>query len=153
MKIKKVNLSQTEFQSEEELKLYLRDLVLDYASQQNKIERDICKKDEAQPDEYFFPQYKKRYLPVFEAYCSKKKRVYGGKADSYGSPAKYDGIENYTEYSVELKNKNRAEVYFKTDNDFDAEYLFIVVRQSGVWRIDNYKNRWYNEGNLESRIL
>jgi hypothetical protein len=153
MKIEKVDLNKTDFQSEDKLKIYLRDLVLDYASQMNTIENDICKKEDAEPEKDFFPKFKQRYLPVFEAYCSDKKRSYGGQADSYGSPSKFGGIENFVEYSVELKNKNRAEVYFKTTNDENAEYLFVLLRNNKVWRIDNYKDRWYGKEKWRSGIL
>ena len=153
MEIKRTDLKRTDFQSENELKIYLRDFVLDYASQMNEIENEICRREEAEPATDFFPEFKQRYLPVFEAYCSDKQRSYGGQANSYGSPSKFDSVENFVEYTVELKNKNRAEVYFKTANDEDAEYLFVLLRKSNFWRIDSYKDRWYEEEKWNTRIL
>jgi len=153
MEIKKVNVNKTDFQSEDELKIYLRDFVLDYTSQMNIIENDIIKKAKAEPKTDFFPELRQRYLPVFEAFCSDKKRSYGGRANSYGSPTNFDGIENFVKYSVELKNKNRAEIYFETRSSFDTEYLFVLVRKNSVWRIDNYKCRWFKNEKWKSGIL
>ena len=151
--MKNVDVNRTDFQSEKELKDFLTAFVLEYASTMNKIEKDICLKEEKEPEKDFFPEFEKRYLPVFKKFCSDKKRAYGGQADSYGIPTNFDGIEKNTENSVELKNKNRAEVYFKTRNDTHAEYLFIVLRKNNVWRIDNSKERWYGEEDWESMIL
>ena len=148
-----MDLNKTEFHTENELKDYLISLVLEYTSIMNKIESDIDSKSAEEPKKDFFPEFKERYLPVFEKYCSDKRRVYGGQANSYGNPTKFDGIEKNIEKSVELKNKNRAEVYFKTDNDFDAEYLFIVLRKNGTWRIDSAKDRWYNNEKWKSVLL
>ena len=151
--MKKIDLNKTDFQTEDDLKNYLTSLVLEYASTMNKIEEEICLKEQNQPEKDFFPEFKKLYLPVFEKYCSEKRRIYGGKADSFGIPTKFDGIEKHTECSVDLKNKNRAEVYFKTDNDEDAEYLFVLFRKSNIWRIDNAKVRWYEEEKWDTVIL
>lgn len=143
---KKINLNQSEFQSEDEMKSYLCAVALEYASTMNEIERDISAKSDANPETDFFPEYKERYLPVFNAYCSEKRRVYGGQADSYGSPPQYDGIEKYTEQRVELKTKSRAEAYFKTNSyngDDQAEYLFVLLRKNGLWRIDSFKYSLY----------
>ena len=84
-------------------------------------------------------------MPIFQKYCTNKKRSYGGKANSYGIPTKYDGIESYIEKKIDLKNKNRMEVYFKTNNQFKAEYLFVVLRSKKLWRIDSVKDKWYNK--------
>ena len=98
-------------------------------------------------------KFKQRYLPIFETYCSDKQRVYGGQANSFGYPTKYDGIEMFVQQEVTLKNSNRAEVYFRTQNSFEAEYLFVLVRKKGLWRIDSAKVRWYNETKWDSMIL
>lgn len=136
-----------------ELENHLIQLTLDYGSQMNELEKDICEKDEKDPTTNYFDEYKKRYKPIFESYCTDKKRVYGGQANSFGIPTKYDGIEDAIEKSVLLKNKNRAEVYFKTNNDFKAEYLFVVLRKNDVWKIDSVKYRFYDKGNWKTQIL
>ena len=148
-----INLEQTKFNSDNELKSYLGSLVLEYASQMNEIEKDIFDKSEVEPKKDFFLEFKQRYLPVFETYCSDKQRVYGGQANSFGYPTKYDGIEMFVQQEVTLKNSNRAEVYFRTENSFEAEYLFVLERKKGLWRIDNAKVRWYNETKWDSMIL
>lgn len=126
-----INLQQTEFRNESERRSYLVSLVLEYASTMNRIEMEIFLKQEAGgiSTSDLFEEYEKKYLPVFTAYCSDKKRVYGGRASSFGCPTKFDGIEKYIEANVVFKNSNRAEVYFKTENDFDAKYLFVLVRK------------------------
>ena len=118
-----INLQQTEFRNESERRSYLVSLVLEYASTMNRIEMEIFFKQEAGriSTSDFFEEYENKYLPVFTAYCSDKKRVYGGRASSFGCPTKFDGIEKYIEANVVFKNSNRAEVYFKTENDFDAK--------------------------------
>lgn len=148
-----INLEQTEFNSESELKSYLSSLVLEYASKMNEIEKNIFEKSEIEPKKDFFLEFKQRYLPVFETYCSDKQRVYGGQANSFGSPTKYDGIEMFVQQEVTLKNSNRAEVYFRTENCDKAEYLFVLVRKKGLWRIDSVKRCWYNKNNWRSVIL
>lgn len=147
------NINKYEFWDEKEFKGYLIQLPLVYATQMNEIESDIYQKSSKDKDTDYFSEFKKRYLPVFEAFCSDKKRVYGGQANSYGFPSKFDGIEKAIETKVELKNKNRAEVYFKTENNFEAEYLFVLVRKNGTWRIDNAKDRWYGNEKWSSMIL
>lgn len=152
--MEQINLQQAEFRNESELKSYLVSLVLGYASTMNRIETEIFLKQEAGgiSTSDLFEEYEQKYLPVFTAYCSDKKRVYGGRAGSFGCPTKFDGIEKYIEANVVFKNSNRAEVYFKTENDFDAKYLFVLVRKKGLWRIDNAKERWFN-GSWRNIIL
>ena len=131
----------------------LINLVLEYATAMNAIERDIYAQSEAEPEEDFFPAFDVRYRPVFEAYTSKKRRVYGGKAVTFGQPVKFDGIETAIESTVTLKNKSRAEVYFKTVNTFKAEYLFVLLKEAGEWKIDNAKHRWYGDEKWNPKIL
>ena len=82
---------------------------------------------------------------VFEAYCTDKKRVYGGNPRSFGCPPEYSGIESAYEIKVEFKNERKAEVIFKTETkEFgDTGYLFVVVKKKNGWKIDSYK-RWSN---------
>ena len=138
---------------ETELKNYLINFVLEFCSKMNELEREIVEKAESNPGKDYFPEYRNRYLPIFEEYCSDKKRVYAGKADSYGEPTQYDGIENSIEQNTELKTKSRAEVYFKTQNSFDAEYLFVVLRKNNEWRVDSFKLRWFGNEKWDSGIL
>jgi hypothetical protein len=128
--MKNINLEQTEFKDDEQLKKYISALIIEYTSIMNNIENDINKKSETYPQKDFFPEYSEKYFPIFKKYCTDKKRVYGGNADSYGDPTKFDGIENFTESNIEIKNANRIEAYFKTKNDFNAEYLFMGVSKN-----------------------
>ena len=132
---------------------HLIGIALEYATAMNAIERDIAAQSAANREEDFFPAFEARYRPVFEAYTTSKRRVWGGQADVYGTPSKFDGIETATESTATLKNKNRAEVYFKTDNVFKAEYLFVLLQEAGEWKIDNAKYRWYNAAKWSPLIL
>lgn len=123
------------------------ELVLQYATQMNAIETH------AHATQQDFTEYQAAYKVIFDKYVTEKKRVYGGKGDCYGDPTKYDGIETATETLVTFKTKSKAEVYFKTENDFDAEYLFILLNQKGEWKIDSYKEKWYNAEKWTNRLL
>ncbi len=139
--------------NEEELKEHLQNMVLEYASKINELQNRCMKLEHEEPDANHFPAYKKEYFPLFEKYCTDKKRLSGGKAGSFSFPPKYDGIEEAVEKSVELKHKSRAEVYFKTQNYFKSEYLFVVLKKGGEWKIDNYKERRYGKEKWENGIL
>lgn len=123
------------------------ELVLQYATQMNLIEDEAFKKQQD------FLEYQAAYKTIFDKYTTEKKRVYGGNGDSYGNPTTYDGIENALESAVTFKTKSRAEVYFKTSNSFDAEYLFIVLFQKKEWKIDSYKYKWYNNEKWTNGLL
>ncbi len=141
--------------NEGELKEYLQNMVLEYASKMNELQNRFMKLEHEEPDVNHFPAYKKEYSALFEKYCTNRKRAYGGHGDSFGFPAQYDKIEEATEKSVELKHKSRAEVYFKTQNFFQSEYLFVVLRKNDEWKIDSYKelqNR-YSDAKWENMIL
>ncbi len=138
---------------EKELGIQLINSVLEFASKMNELERDIVEKDEKNPEKDHFKEYKDKYLPIFHKYCTDKKRAYGGKADSYGTPTHYDGIEKAIDQKVVFKTKNRAEVYFKTNNDFDAEYLFVVLRKNETWKVDNVKYKWFGSDKWKPKIL
>ena len=102
----------------------------------------------------WFDEFTKLLAPLFDKYVTEKKRVYGGSVRrSFGFPSKFNGIENPIETNVELKNKNRAEVYFKTETKFKDEYLFVLLRKSDEWRIDSYKGRRYGNEKWDNQIL
>lgn len=156
--------------NEQELKTHLTDLVKDYGSRWNAIENDIFaryKQEEAGLKEKYSDNefhYAKRtnwlkkfsdlINPLFDEYCTDKQRVYGGKnRHSFGFPVKFHGIEKPLETRTELKNKNRAEVYIKTETNFKDEYLFVLLRKANTWKIDNYKNRRYGNEKWRAQIL
>ena len=132
---------------EKELKQYLSALVLEFATKMNEIETDIYLKSEEDEDDEkdWFEEFNKQYQPVFEAYCTDKKRVYGGNPRSFGCPPEYSGIDASYEIKVEFKNERKAEVIFKTETkEFgDTGYLFVIVKKKTGWKIDSYK-RWSN---------
>jgi len=138
-----------------DLENHLIQVAQEYAIKMNEIENHIF--ETAQTDiegkTDYFVAYGKLYNPVFQQYASNKKRVYGGKASSYGRPTQYDGIVAETIGQANLKTKNSAEIYFKTDNDFEAEYLFILHKESDNWKIDSVKCKWYNEEKWEQIIM
>ncbi len=138
---------------EKELEKYLINFVLEFGSKMNALEREINEKSDNNPGKDYFEEFGEKYLPIFQEYCSNKKRAYGGKADSYGIPTRYDGIENAIEKKATIKNRNRVEVYFKTPNDFDAEYLFVALRKNDIWKIDSLKYKWYGNEKWKPQIL
>ena len=108
----------------------------------------------ANPQTNWFEELRKLISPLFDAYCTDKNRVYGGKnVRRISFPTRYNGIENPVETGVELKNKNRAEVYIKTETKFKDEYLFIVLCKAEQWRIDSYKGRRYGDEKWDNQIL
>jgi hypothetical protein len=151
----------------------LIEFVQAFAAKWNMYERDIFDKSEAEEKMPMFEKVEERnawlqnhkrvdwfdefgklLTPLFEQYCTDKKRVYGGPdGRSFGFPAKFNGIENPIETQVTIKNKNRAEVYFKTKTSFKDEYLFVLLCKNGQWKIDNYKQRMYEEEKWENQIL
>lgn len=128
-------------------------LVLEYATARNAIGREFSSKAAADPEADLFPEFESCYRPVFEAYASDKRRVYGGKAVSFGEPADFGGIERALESTAMLKSRRRAEVYFKTANAFNAEYKFVLVPQAGDLKTDNAKYRWYGGEGWRPLIL
>lgn len=108
----------------------------------------------ANPQTDWFEEFSKLVTPLFDAYCTDKQRVYGGKnPGTFGFPQKFNGIETPVDTSVAFKNKNRAEVYFKTETKFKDEYLFVMLRKANQWRIDSYKGRRYGSEKWDNKIL
>jgi hypothetical protein len=127
----------------------------DFALKMNAIEKRIVELDKNNTDGTIdcFAVYKKEYNPVFQQYTTTKKRAYGGQANSFGEPTKYDGIEKNTVGQLNPKTKSRVEVVFKTDNSVKAEYLFVVLKKKEGWRIDNAKYKWNNAPIWKSLIM
>lgn len=126
-----------------------------YAIKMNEIENHISELQNSNTSGRtdFFAEFKALYHPVFQQYATSKKRVYGGQAESYGQPAKYDGIVAATIGQVNLKSASKAEVHFKTDNPFKAEYLFVLHKEGGDWKIDNVKYKWFNNEKWNPLIM
>lgn len=150
-----LNLSQTEFATEKELQDYIQKLVIEYTSQSNELEVRMHKKMDPEGKNLteLFEAFHKEYFPLFQKYCTDKKRSYGGHGYSFRNPPTFNGIENATETTVILKTKSRAEVFFATQTQEKAQYLIIVLRKNGVWRIDNAKYKWYGEEKWDNLIL
>lgn len=155
---------------EQVLKEHLIYIVMQYGKRWNEIENSIYELHEQEEaelklkfpgnDYYYakrtnwFNKFSDLTAPLFDEFCTDKKRVYGGKKiKSFGFPVKFNGIEKPSDISVVLKNKNRAEVYIKTGTNFSDEYLFILLKKSDLWKIDNYKNKRYGNEKWEAKIL
>ncbi|GHT22415.1 hypothetical protein FACS189430_04160 [Bacteroidia bacterium] len=164
----------TAMNSESEHKETLIQFVQEYATKRNEIEdyvREQSKKQDesrpvftnneekwawlkANPQTNWFEKFSELLAPIFDTHCTDKNRVYGGKnTHSFGFPVKFNGIDKPIETDVIFKNKNRAEVYFKTETKFTDEYLFIVLRKNNEWRIDSYKGRRYGNEKWDNKIL
>lgn len=139
----------------EDLETHLIHIARSYAVKMNEIEIrifEIYENDKTGLTESF-AAYKAQYDPVFQQYATSKRRVYGGQANSYGRPAKYDGITTETAARATVKSKSKAEVYFQTDNQFSAEYLFVLHKEGEEWKIDNVKYKWYNNEKWSPLIM
>ncbi|MDR1795013.1 MAG: RhsIA family immunity protein [Erysipelotrichaceae bacterium] len=150
----KIDTNRAVFGFEDELKAYLIAFALEYASLRNRAESDAYNKWQSENranGEKWLREFNTSNAHLLANHCTDKERVYSGF--NFGFPSKFDGIEQAIESSAEIKNKSRAEVYFKTANKFAAEYLFVFVRKGGIWRIDNAKRRWYNSEKYNSIIL
>ena len=138
---------------EQELKQYLSNFVLEFATKMNELENYIYMQSETDKQTDWFEEYNKRYLLIFRDYCTIKERVYGGEKHSFGSPPQYVGIDSADEVTVDFKNKRKAEVIFKmkTKEFGDTRYLFVVVKKKDGWKIDSYKmwsnwkQKWVNQ--------
>ncbi|CAI3952290.1 NTF2 fold immunity protein [Commensalibacter communis] len=145
-------------------------MVIDFASQWNVIETDIrnqmdaeeaiiLQKNDGVYDHYaprtdWFSLLNEQISPLIDHFCTEKPRIYGGKTQrSFGFPSKFNGIETAEKTAVEIKSKSRIEVYFKTTTMFDDEYLFVVLKKAGEWKIDGYKNRRYHKEKWDNQIL
>ncbi|MBC3952033.1 MULTISPECIES: NTF2 fold immunity protein [Pseudomonas] len=155
---------------EASLKSHLALRVSEFGAKWNEIERDVYAGHEKEDDELqetcpgieyhyaartdWFAIFGERTAPLFDDYCTDKRRVYGGKGPgSFGFPAKFNGVESPTEVLVEIKTKSRAEVVIKTETNFQDEYLFVMLKKAGEWKIDSYKARRYGNEKWDSRIL
>lgn len=148
-------MTSTELLLPQDLENHLIHIARSYAVKMNEIENQIFEtyeNDKTRLTESF-AAYKAQYDPVFQQYATSKKRVYGGQANSYGRPTRYDGITAGTTAQATVKSKSKAEVYFQTDNQFSAEYLFVLHREGEEWKIDNVKYKWYNSEKWSSLIM
>jgi len=146
-----IDLNKTEFANEDELKSYLLDLTTTYAIKMNQHEEQAYQA--IQKREADWMPFKQSYQEIFQAFCTNKKRVYGGQFNAIGITPKYCGVDTSCEKSVTLKNKSRAEVYFKVSEDEKNKssllkndaFLFVVLRKNNVWRIDSFKYQFLSE--------
>lgn len=138
-----------------QLEYQLIQIVKDFAIKMNEIENYIFESVKSNPrsDIDIFIEYKKLFNPVFKNYVTSKKRVIGGHANSYGRPTKYDGIVNETLGQVTLTSNCKAEIYFKTESNFKAEYLFTLYIEEDNWKIDNVKYKWFNKEKWKPLIM
>lgn len=153
---------------EAQLKTYLAERVREFGEKWNEIENDIRQRHQEEDktlrekypgDAYhfqsgtdWFSSFGERIAPLFDEYCTDKHRVYGGKgARSFGFPTKFAGIEDPVLISVELKTGGTTMVV--TQTAFEDQYLVVVLKKAGEWRIDSYKARRYGDEKWDNKIL
>ncbi|MBK9577514.1 MAG: hypothetical protein IPO40_10585 [Fibrobacteres bacterium] len=127
----------------------------EFAVKMNELETRIFEIDRIRDDDGVetFKEFRNEYIPIFQQFATSKRRVYGGQANSFGKPTRYDGIKNETEGRADLKSSAKAEVYFKTGNIFEAEYLFVFRKENGEWKIDNVKHKRYKQEKWDMLIM
>lgn len=74
---------------------------------------------------------------IFARYCTLKKRPYG-RLGSYQIPPEYDPKEALID--VTYKTKTRAELTTRSKKE-GCDYLYVVLKKDGAWRIDSKKIR------------
>jgi hypothetical protein len=75
---------------------------------------------------------------VYDRFCTQKDRPYG-RNGSYRTPPEYDPD---AEYLIESKlvNQRRAEIITRNDDE-GVEYLYVLLRKAGSWRVDSKQYR------------
>ena len=153
-----------------ELKAYLTERLLSFCTRWNSIENTLYTEYMAEEDKLqqelpvaefhyakrtdWFALLNEQIAPLFDDFCTEKQRVYGGKVrNSFGFPSKFNGCDHPLEVQITLKSKSRAEIYIKTNTNFEDEYLFIALKKADEWRIDSYKNRRYGNEKWSVQIL
>lgn len=87
------------------------------------------------------------WQPIFEKYCTPKKRVHrsSGLHRSIGSPPQYDPKE---EMITEVIEESPSRVVVKTLRTFPlGEYFYVLLKRGGHWCIDSRQWRDY-EGKI-----
>ena len=110
----------------------------------NEIETDIYLKSEKDEDDEkdWFEEYNKQYRPVFEAYCTDKKRVYGGNPHSFGYPPQYSGIEASYEIKLSLKMsvKQKLSLRQKLKNLVIQAIYSLLLKRKPAGKLTVIKN-------------
>jgi len=84
-------------------------------------------------------EFKEKYYEVFNKYCTKKERKYGGFPGSWSRNGQYQGANRDSVVSVNAINKGRTEVVVKGGLFPDNHYLFVVLYKDKKWLIDSAK--------------
>ncbi|MBI1424059.1 MAG: hypothetical protein GC149_11375 [Gammaproteobacteria bacterium] len=98
-----------------------------------------------------YSEFMKKYYDVFNKYCTKRERKYGGHPNSWTRHGQYQGASKETVQSVNEVNPNRAEVIIKGGQFPESKFMFVVFKKGGEWRIDSAKTG--NEGEWDDHYL
>ena len=130
---------------EQKRKQHLTNLILEYATKMNALETNIWEQSQKDRDTDWHKEDCRQYFPIFQHYCTDRKRVYTGNPHSFGSPPQYAGIEAQDKVTVNVKTQRKAEVIVPntTETMGSIGYLFVVIKKKDSWKIDSYK-RWSN---------
>lgn len=85
-------------------------------------------------------EFKEKYYDVFNKYCTKRSRKYGGHPYSWSRHGQYIGVSKENEQSVKEINSNRVEIIIKGGQFPDNKFMFVVLKKAGEWRIDSAKS-------------
>ena len=86
----------------------------------------------------YWEQINASWRPIFDKYCTPRKRVYGQRRYSVGTPTQY---QPRAERILEVSYKSPYRVVISTERTkgFEGIYQYVLVRRGGRWLVDNRK--------------
>lgn len=132
-KAKDVVLKFTQQMNDWETKMYIlsRIELQQFVSEEKKILVEGLTKD----------YLNRTFYKIFEEFCTKKIRKFGGQPYSYGKPTKYSGICSETIIEANQMSDNRIEIIAKSNYFLETIYKFVLLKKSDGWKIDSLKTK------------
>jgi hypothetical protein len=137
-----------------------KDIVLEFTRQVNDWETKMYILSRIELEQFVSEEKKKlvegqtidslnrTFYKIFEEFCTKKERKFGGQPHSYGKPTKYSGICSKTIIDTNQVRTNRIEIIAKSDYFLETIYKFVLLKKLDGWKIDSLKikrgEKWEN---------
>jgi len=84
--------------------------------------------------------FREKYYDVFNGYCTKRDRKYGGQPNSWSRHGQYIGASRESVVSINDISSNRVEVIIKGGQFPDNRFMFVLLKKGGEWKIDSAKS-------------